>query len=290
MPGRALALGLVQLNALIIAALALRLTEGSLTIWTWADNLQHVPINVFGVSLAISSFPVFSQAFAENDLSKFRVIFSQNFRRILFLIIPTSIAILLLRAQLVRLILGSFGGGQFDWSATILTAQVLGIFAVSLFAQATIPLLARSFFAHQNTLTPVLVSAGSVGLNVILAVGLARYFALYGLAMAYAISSVITMISLLLALRLKFGDLDDQRIVRSIWRIVAAALAMGLVIQGMKYFSAPWLNTRTFIGIFLQTVASLAAGGFVYFFIAVAGRFPEVDLLRSYWRKLRALL
>lgn len=290
MPGRAIALGVVQLNAMIIAAFALRLEEGSLSVWTWADNLQHVPVNVFGVSLALSSFPVFSQAFAENDLPKFRALFSENFRRILFLIVPTAITILLLRAQFVRLILGSFGGGQFDWNATVITAQVLGIFSISLFAQAMIPLLARSFFAHEDTTTTVMTSIGSMLLNIILAALLSRTLGLYGLAIAFTISSVANMLSLLMILRLKFGDLDDRKIMHSIFRIVLAALAMGLVIQGMKYSIAPLVNMRTFIGIFIQTAASISAGAVLYGLIALLAHFPEVEIIRSYWRKIRALV
>ena len=69
----------------------------------------------------------------------------------MFLIIPISVD-LLLRAQLVRIILGSFGSGAFDWTATIETAQVLGILVVALFARfdsITGPVL----FAQHDTRT-----------------------------------------------------------------------------------------------------------------------------------------
>lgn len=292
MPPRALALGIVQLNALIIAGFALRLEEGSLSVWTWADNLQHFPINVFGVSLALSSFPVFSQAFAEKDLDKFRTIFSINFRRIMYLIIPVSIGILLLRAQLVRLVLGSFGGGQFDWAATINTAQVLGLFSISMFAQASVPLLARSFFAHHDTKTPVIVSVVSMCVNVALAGWLStqtilvRLSGINGLAAAFSISSLLTMLLLLCVLRIKFGDLDDKRIIRSVWKIMIGALVMALVIQGIKYGVAPLVNMRTFMGIFIQTVASILGGALTYGFISVVGKFDEVTIIGEYVRKV----
>lgn len=290
MPARALALGVVQINALIITAYALRLESGSLTIWQWADNLQNVPINVFGVSLALSAFPVFSQAFAENDVIKFKNVFSQNFRRLLFVIIPLSVAVLLLRAQFVRLILGSFGSGEFGWDDTIMTAQVLGIFAVVMFAQAAIPMLVRSFFAHHDTKTTVVISVISVVINAILAWFLSDAFGIFGLATAFAFSSFVQMLALLLLLRIKFGDLDDRAIIRSIWRIVLAAVAMGAVIQGMKYFIAPAVDMRTVFGLTMQTVGSLGAGAFVYVFIAYMARFPEIDIIRSYLHKLKALL
>ncbi|MBI2415738.1 MAG: murein biosynthesis integral membrane protein MurJ [Candidatus Kerfeldbacteria bacterium] len=290
MPPRALALGIVQINAMIIAALALRLPEGSLGIWTWADNLQQFPINVFGVSLALSSFPVFSQALAENDLAKFKTIFSINFRRILFLIIPVSLTVLLLRAQFVRLVLGSFGGGRFDWDATVLTAQVLGFFSVAMFAQATIPLLTRSFFAHHDTKTPVIISIISMVLNIVVAWLAVPYFGLYGLALAFAVSSLASMLLLLVVLRVRCGDLDDRIIIQSVWRIVGAALVMGAVIQGMKYFIAPLVDMRTFIGILLQTIFSIMAGGLTYFAIAWYFHFTEIDIIGRYFTKLRGVI
>lgn len=290
MPSRALALGIVQLNSMFLAALVLRLPEGSLAIWTWADNLQNFPINVFGVSLALSSFPVFSQAFAEKNLKTFKEIFSNNFRRILFLIIPISVMILLLRAQIVRLILGSFGGGAFDWSATILTAQVLGLFSISMFAQATIPLLARSFFAHQDTKTPVFVSIISTVLTVSLAWILSSSLGIYGLAIAFTVSALFTMLALLLILRIKFGNLDDERIVRSTWNIIITAFFMGIIIHGLKYFVEPFVDTHTFIGILIQTIVSIGGGALFYIVITLWFEFDEVVIIRQYIQKLMHLL
>jgi putative peptidoglycan lipid II flippase len=286
MPPRALALGIVQLNGFIIAGFVLRQEEGSFGVWTWADNLQNFPINVVGVSLALSAFPVFSQAFAENDMAKFKTIFSTNFRRILFLIIPLSMSFLLLRAQIVRLILGSVQGGHFDWHDTILTAQVLGFCSISMFAQATIPLLARSFFAHQDTKTPVYISVVAMVINILLAVILSQSLGLYGLALGFSMTNLISMLLLLIVLRVKFGDMDDERIIRSTWKVILATIVMGFVIHGMKYFIAPLVDMHTFLGVFIQSVASFTAGALIYIVIALYAQFDEVDIIRGYWDKV----
>lgn len=287
MPARSLALGVAQLNALIIATLALRLPTGSLTLWTYADNLQQFPINVFGVSLALSAFPVFSRAFATNNHAEFKENFSLNFRKVLFFIIPVSLIILLMRAQLVRLILGSLGHGQFGWDETIITAQVLGIFSVALFAQATIPMLARSFFAQQDTKTPVIISIITVLVNAGLAWVLSGYFGLYGLALAFSLSSLLDMLLLLAALRVRFGDLEDSQIIKSVFRIILASAIMGLVIQGMKYIIAPWVDMQTFVGIFLQTIISAGAGVGIYLFLAFYFKFSEVEIICQWLQKAR---
>lgn len=290
MPSRSLALGIVQINALIIAALALRLEVGSLVIWTWADNLQQFPINVFGVSLALSAFPVFSSALAVHDMKQFKEYFSESFRKVLFFIIPISIITLLLRAQIVRLILGSFGGGKFDWDATILTAQTLGFFSISMFAQASIPMLARSFFAQQNTKTPVIISLISMVINASLAWWLSTFMGVFGLALAFSIASLLNMLMLLVCLRVHCGDLDDQRIISSVWKIIIASLFMGLIIQGVKYAVAPLVDMHTFVGIFTQTVLSMAAGAGVYFIIAYYFKFSEVEIVRNFISKVKSLI
>ncbi len=282
MAPRSLALGITQINIIVITAIASGLSESAIPVWNWADNLQHFPINVFGVSLALSAFPVFSQACAAKDEIKFKHCFSENFRRVLFFVIPISIIVLLLRAQIVRLVLGSFGGGLFDWDATMLTAQTLGFFSISMFAQATIPMLARAFFAHKDTKTPVIISIFTVILNGGLALWLSGSMDVYGLALAFSISSLINMLLLLSTLRVRHGDLDDGQIVNSVIRIILASVIMGIVIHGIKYFVAPLVDMQRFWGIFVQTGMAIFAGAIVYFGIAMRFSFAEVKIVKDW--------
>lgn len=290
MPPRAFALGLTQLNIVVIFAIASTLDAGSRSVWQFADNIQHFPINIFGVSLALAAFPVFSEAFAENNIERFKRCFSENFRRILFFIIPVSIAVLLMRAQLIRVV---YGAGEFDWTDTIMTAQTLGVFALSMFAQALIPLLARSFFAKQDTKTPVIISALAMVINIILALILVRSMNVIGLALAFSISAIFQMLALLTVLRIKHGDLDDDRIITSTWKIVVSSLVMGVIIQGMKYTIAPFVDMQTFIGIFLQTTSAMVAGAIAYLFIAFNFKFSEAQAIvrkvQSMWELIQRL-
>ena len=290
MPPRAFALGLTQLNIVIIFAIASTLDEGTRAVWQFADNLQHFPINIFGVSLALAAFPVFSEAFAENNIVMFKKVFSENFRRILFFIIPVSIGVLLLRAQIVRLV---YGAGAFDWEDTIATADTLGMFALSLFAQALIPLLARSFFAKQDTKTPVIISAVSMILNIVLAFTLVGPMGITGLALAFSLSAIIQMLLLIATLRVRHGDLDDDHIVTSTWKIIVCAVGMGIIVQGLKYVIAPMVDMHTFFGIFTQTMAAILGGGVTYIMIATRFHFDEALAIRSkllsMWKQVKKM-
>ncbi|MFH0951667.1 MAG: murein biosynthesis integral membrane protein MurJ [Patescibacteria group bacterium] len=284
---RMMGLAVNQVNFLVITIIATTLVAGSLSIFNAANNLQSFPISVFGVSLAIAAFPLMSQAFADRDNEKFVIQFSVAFRRVLFLIIPTSVFILLLRAQIVRVVLGA---GAFDWEDTYLTAQALGYFSLSLFAQSLIPTLSRSFYALQNTLTPVKVSALSVGLNVVLSLVLVKYYGVIGLALAFSVASIVNMLLLLVLLRRRFGDLDDRKIIQSVGRIMLASLIAGIVTWISLRVIALGVDMRTFVGITIQGSLAGLAGLVSYIIIALVFRFDEVTILRQWVMKVIAPL
>ncbi len=280
-PSRAFALGMTQLNILILFSIAARAGHDARSTFQFADNIQHFPINIFGVSLALAAFPVFSEAFASGNVKKFKEAFSNSVRRIIFFLIPISIATILLRAQIVRIV---YGSGAFDWVATIAVAQLLGIFALSLTAQALIPILARSYFAKQDTRTPVVITVFCVGLNAATAWFLAPLWGIYGIGIAYSFSAIVQMALLFLGLRMRFGDLDDRHIAVSTGKIIVASLGMGLVVQGLKYAVFPYVDMQTFVGVFTQTAAASLGGAFVYLQIA---RWFAFDEAMHIHRKMR---
>lgn len=268
---RTLGIAVTQINLLVITIFASTLASGSLAIFNFAQNLQSVPIGLIGISFSIAVFPVLSTCFAREDKKGFIDHFSQTFRQILFFVIPMSVFMLLLRAQLVRVILGA---GKFDWEDTTLTFEVLGVFALSLFAQSLIPLLARSFYAMHDTKTPFYAALATEAINIITVLFLINQYQLLGLAVAFTISGIFQMLVLLFILRIKFENLDDKKIFESVKKIAIASFFAGMTIQLFKYlmggFSFAWLNQNfywrglvdmdTFIGVFLHLSISAAMG------------------------------
>ena len=258
---RTLSLAISQINLVVVTALASNLASGSLAVFNFANNLQSFPIGIFGISFAIAAFP--SLAATAFDKEKLTANFSQSFRQILFFIIPSTILIVALRAQIIRVVLGS---GKFDWQDTILTMNTLGIFAVSLFAQATIPLLVRVFYARHNSRTPFYIGLFTVGVNTALALYLAPRYGVIGLATAYSIDNILNFILLWVWLSIKVGNLDIKRILRSVFKFIIAALAAGGAAQITKALIWPYADMTKFSGVFLQLVVSGAVGVFIYAF------------------------
>ncbi len=287
---RTLGLGISQMNEVVITIIGSTLAVGSVSIFNAANNLQNFPIGLVGVSLAVAAFPYFSEAFSRQDRGQFVTHFSMTFRRILFLIMPAAVLMLLLRAHIVRVVLG---GDALTWEATYLTAQTLGYFTVSLVAQSLIPMLARSYYADQDTTTPVRIAILTLCLNIGLSLWLSQPFGILGLAFAYSVSNVVNMLLLLAILRVRHGDLDDRTILRSTLKILFAATLMGVATWLTLRGVLPGINNRTFVGIFLQALAAGGVGIVVYIGTALALRFDEVRILANwlmkFWRQLKLL-
>lgn len=150
---RTLALAAGQFSLLVLTAIASYLAPGSIAVFTFAFNLQAVPLAIIGVSYSVAAFPTLSRLHAGGLRSEFVEHISNALRHVLFWAVPATLLIIVLRAQLVRVILGS---GAFDWEATRLVAAALALFIISLSAQSISLLVARAYYAAGETKKPLL--------------------------------------------------------------------------------------------------------------------------------------
>jgi putative peptidoglycan lipid II flippase len=261
---RTLGIAVSQVNLLIITIFASLLASGSLAVFNFAQNLQGVPLGLFGSSFAIAVFPVLSSVYAQKNHELFIKNFSKTFRQILFFMIPISVTIVLLRAQLVRVVLGA---GKFDWEDTVMTFQVLGIFSLSLIAQSLIPLLARTFYAMHDTRTPFYIALVSEAVNILTVIIFIGQYKIMALAMAFSLAAIVQMILLLFVLRTRFENLDDKKIIQSLLKISIASIAAGIGMQLVKHLVTDFVNIDTFVGIFAQFLLSGLVGGAIFFLV-----------------------
>ena len=288
---RTMGLAVTQVNLLVVTILASTLSAGSLAIFNFANNLQAVPLGVLSVPFILAIFPTLSHYAARENWDDFIKSFSSTFRQVLYLIVPASVLMLVLRAQIVRIVLGS---GKFDWEDTILTFQALGIFSLSLFAQCLVPLLARSFYALHNTRIPFYTGLASEAVNLILAIFLSRSFGILGLVWAFSVASIVNMTLLFLILRLRLGNLDDKKIFSVISKIAAAAIISGIGAQLAKQFVGSNLEIDSLITVFTQTAVSASCGIVIYLAISYFFRLEEFEavkkLLTGKFARVRAVI
>lgn len=264
---RTLALGASQLNLLVLTGVVSYLSAGSLTVFNFATNLASLPVAVFGISYALAAFPALTEKAHAEDHAGFRDSFAHTASQILLFIIPTTVLFLILRAQIVRVVLGS--SVAFDWDDTVTTFTTLAWLSVSLFAQALAPLLIRGLYAHFDSLIPLL--AGIIGdvLTLLLSVILLGRFHVVGVAMAFSVGVTIQVIVLWLVLHHRAGGLMEKRILVSVFKFLVAAAVMAFVVQGMKTGLGVLLGTSTFLAVFSQAAIATVLGGITYLVVLV---------------------
>ncbi len=273
MAPRTLTLAISQLNFVAITVLASFLAAGSLAIFNLAYNIWTFPLGILAASLATAAFPVLAQSAAAKDKSGFAKTFSDTFRQILFLMIPATALLIVLRAQIVRVILGT---GKFGWNDTILTINSLQYLTVGLFAEGLILLLVRGFFAFEDTKTPFWLGF----ISSIFRIGCAWFFALKmgvaGLALGYAAGSIINLVLLWLFLEKKAGDLNFKEIFTSAVKIFSASFLAGLAAYLILQLLSRYVDTRTTLGLFAQGLAAGVVGLMIYLSAGLVFRSPEM--------------
>ncbi|MFH1232851.1 MAG: murein biosynthesis integral membrane protein MurJ [Patescibacteria group bacterium] len=282
MAPRTMSLAISQINLVVITIIASTLAGGSLTIFNFANNLQSFPIGIFGISFAVAAFPALSAtAYEKKGLVKN---ISLVIRQILFFIVPATVLLITLRAQIIRVVLGT---GQFGWQDTILTINTLGFFSLSLFAQSLIPLLVRIFYARHDSKTPFIIGLIVAVVNVWLSLWLSNKMGVAGLALAFSIASILNLIILWLALHWKIGSLDESRILFSTIKFSSSAIVCGVVIQGMKLVIWPYIDMTKFWGVFTQGATAGLIGIFIY--LAVCS-FLQSEELFDFWASIKRRL
>lgn len=276
---RVFGLAAQQVNLLIVTILGSGLLAGSIAVFHLANNIQHIPIGIFGIAFAQAAFPTLSEQVSRGKEAAFRHTLTRTFRYILFFVIPISVFFFLLRAQIVRVL---FGDGAFDWEDTIQTFETFKFLIISIFAQATIPLLTRAFYARQDTKTPVIVSMVAIGLNIGLALWLSPLMGVQGLALAFSLASIFHLVILLGVLHWQLKGFDDKEVTLSLVKIVAASLVAAMAVQTLKLGIASVVDMQRFWGVFTQLSGASLGGAAVYVAVCWWIGCKEVLVIKRY--------
>lgn len=288
---RILGLDISYINLVIVSIIGSKLATGTIAAFNFAANIQAVPLGIFALSTSLAVFPILSEHFAKNEHKAFLTTFNRAFIRVLFFILPSSILLLLMRAQIVRLLIGY---GKCDWTCTITTFDTLGILSFALLAQGLIPLLSRAFYARHNTAKPVVIGLIAMAINAGLSYWLSFSFGIMGIALGFLIASLMQALLLMLLLRTDLGkeakdqkyiQSSDQSIITYSSKIALASFLMGISAYGSLYLIARLVNTHTVLGILLQTGFTVAISAVVYLIIAAKLKVPDAAGLVRYLDK-----
>jgi putative peptidoglycan lipid II flippase len=247
---------------------------GAVTDFNYAFTLLQIPIGIIGVPLGIVLLPSLSRDAAVGREAEFARLLTRSIRLILFVMIPTAGLLAVLNHRVVDLL---FGGGQIADRDLALIAETLSWFLIGLAAHALIAVLARAFYARQDTRTPVLAAIGAVVVNTSLAIVFVAPLGLPGLALAIAVAAWLEAMTLLLLLRWRVAELRLRGLVRLTIQVLggtAIATALGFGTAALIGRAIDPDPSATALG--FAVVATSAVFGVAYAVVAVVLRIPEL--------------
>lgn len=291
---RTLALASSQLALLVCISVASSLAAGSVAVFTLSFNLQSVPMSIVGVSYSLAAFPVLAELFAKGERDGYLSHLATAARHIIFWSVPVIVMFIVLRAQIVRVILGA---GEFSWNDTRLTAACLAFFAISVVAQSLSLLFTRALYCAGSTKTPLIANMFSAIVTVILAIsgtaamqagGFLRSFfevilkienvpgsSVVAIAAAYSVGMILNAVILWIIFERRYIGFTSL-FSRTLRDGVFASLAMGVVSYMLLFPLSAAFGTTTLIGILSQGVLAGIGGILAWVITLYALRNDEI--------------
>lgn len=244
---------LMETGAVIIMA---GLTIGSITVYSFANNLQHIPLSLIGASYAVVAFPTLAGLYAKKELTSFIERVSTAARHLIVWSMLATVLFVVFRAHIVRVILGT---GEFGWDETRLTAAVLAVLVVSLVGQAVILLIARAYYAGGKSFTPLIIQ------------GIGAVFSLGAAFISLRIFQTVPDIQYFLESLLRISEVPGTEVVAvalgiTFGQVCAGILAIVLFSRAYKGF---WKNIAPVV--WESFAAAVIAGGVSYTTLSLLG-------------------
>ncbi|OGO57266.1 MAG: murein biosynthesis integral membrane protein MurJ [Chloroflexi bacterium RBG_16_69_14] len=274
MAPRAIGLGASQITFIVVTSLATTLAVGSVSDFNFAFALLQIPLGIIGVPLGIVLLPTLSRDAAVGRESAFADLLTRALRLLVYVMIPIAVLAAVVRLPVVEIL---FGSGKISPADLDLIAVTLTAFLIGLTAHAMIAVLARAFYARQDTVTPVAAAVGAVAINCTLAVLLVGPLGLPGIALAIAIAAWVEALVLLTILyrrlpHFALGGLGLVGVEAIFGSVVAGAAAYGVLGLVGDVLGA---DPGRLVLVVEVTVVGLAFAA-VYAVLSVALRIPEL--------------
>jgi putative peptidoglycan lipid II flippase len=279
LPPRSLDQGMDYVNSIVETNLASRLATGSIRFYNQATTLHYVPINLIGVAISTAAFPQMSERLSEGRPDLFKSELQSILRVIIWLALPVATITYFARGYLVNFL---FNGGQ------PVVAGLLGILVVAILFRSIYHIAARSFYAQQDTKTPLYISIFTIALNIALAI----YFTMtidmgiYGLAWAQSIVAAVEVGILFAIMSIRIPNLFDTGFLHAIVRMVSATGFMAIVtyiaVQALALSADDQSFMTTFPKFSVIVVVSLGA----YVLLCNLMKLHESELVTGQVKKL----
>lgn len=275
---RTIQVGIAQFGTIAVAAIIAFMTDPGRMhlLFDYAKVLMFAPVSLIGYSISQATFPVLSRE--KDNMENFRLTFIASLNQMLYLILPISVLILVLRIPIVRL---AYGANLFDWQATVLTGRTLAFLSLSIFAQGLIVLFYRAFYALHNTVVPLVTSA--IATLTLMVIGyffvVVYHMGIASIALAFSIANILQMAILFILLDRKTGGFNKSQMAVSLSKFFFATVLTGFALYiPIKLLDQLVFDTTRTVNLIILTGISSFAGLSIYLLLTWALKLQEAKM------------
>lgn len=269
-----LGVALPQVSIWINRAFASGLGNGPMAALSNANQFMQVPLGIFAQAMAVAIFPTLSALAAQGKYAELRDTASTGIRALLFLTVPASVLMIALAVPIVQLLLQ---GGRYGPDDTALAASALAYYCIGIFAWSAQSILARTFYALQDSVTPVVIGTGVTFLFIPMNWFLMKPLGIRGLALATTIAASLHVMVMLGVLSRRLGGFQMRRMASSLLKILCASGVAALACTAAASSvggTAPYAADH--VKLHALTVLAVAGGCGVLAYVAAA-RILQID-------------
>lgn len=220
-----LGLAATQVNSFVNTLLATSQGTGAVSWLSYAFRIMYLPIGLFGVSIATAVLPAISRHAAGDDDAGVRDTISRGMALMLMLNVPATVGLIVLATPIVQLL---FERGRFLPADTVATVAALRLYAVGLVGYSTVRIASPAFYALRQSRVPVIVSACTIGGNIVVSLALVRWIGFRGLALGTSISALANGGLLLLLLGRRLRGINASALAVAFVKVTTAAAVMAV--------------------------------------------------------------
>ena len=260
-----LSVGISDLNNIVDKSMASSLRVGSISSLNYAVRLNSVIQGIFIIAIITVVFPILSKEANAKNYARLKKIMHLSLNIILLILVPATIAMIILAEPAVKF---AYQRGEFGQQAASMTSSALAYYSIGMVAVGIKSFLIRVFYALQDTKTALWNSLFTLVLNIVFNLSLVKFMGHNGLALASSISNILTSIILLYLLRKKIGNLGLTRMIQSAIKIVLSSGIMGIFVYFAYHYSmvtfSPGRIRELMIILFIATISVLLYLFFLY--------------------------
>lgn len=270
LPPRSLDQGMDYLVGMVEINLASRMAEGTVRIYNQAVTLHMAPINLIGVAISTAAFPRMTERLGQGRPDLFKSELQAVLRVIVWLAMPVAAITFFTRGYLVNFIKN---GGD------ALMAGLLGTLTIAILFRSIYFIAARSFYAQQDTKTPLYISLAAIAVNI----ALALYFVVqldlgaYGLGLAQSMVAVFEVTVLLIIMNSRIKGLIDRKLMHAIGRMTIATTITSIICYVMVQLFQLQNVDNSFLATFPKFVLIVAVSMSFYLLLSRLMHLKEAD-------------